>query len=101
RPARNRYPADESCQFEAIGYDSKQSVGVAQLVRASDCGSECRGFESPHPPFCRRTKFQEPNSKNQIPRRPGFVIGIWLLVFGSILVPAARSEVPPRASAPE
>ncbi len=24
-------------------------VGVVQLVRASDCGSECRGFES-HPP---------------------------------------------------
>src|SRR5438034_11235457 len=43
--------ADESCQFETIGYDSEQSVGVAQLVRASDCGSECRGFESPHPPL--------------------------------------------------
>ncbi len=26
-------------------------VGVVQLVRASDCGSECRGFESHHPPF--------------------------------------------------
>ena len=25
-------------------------VGVAQLVRASDCGSEGRGFESLHPP---------------------------------------------------
>jgi hypothetical protein len=24
-------------------------VAVVQLVRASDCGSECRGFES-HPP---------------------------------------------------
>lgn len=24
---------------------------VAQLVRASDCGSEGRGFESHHPPF--------------------------------------------------
>src|SRR2546421_1332032 len=23
---------------------------VAQLVRAPDCGSGCRGFESPHPP---------------------------------------------------
>src|SRR5262249_46516496 len=32
-------------------------VGVAQLVRASDCGSECRGFESPHPPWkCKRDK---------------------------------------------
>ena len=26
-------------------------VGVAQLVRASDCGSEGRGFESRLPPF--------------------------------------------------
>ena len=26
-------------------------VVVAQLVRASDCGSEGRGFESPQPPF--------------------------------------------------
>ena len=25
-------------------------VGVVQLVRASDCGSECRGFESHRPP---------------------------------------------------
>ena len=25
-------------------------VVVAQLVRASDCGSEGRGFESPQPP---------------------------------------------------
>ncbi len=24
---------------------------VAQLVRASDCGSEGRGFETPHPPY--------------------------------------------------
>jgi hypothetical protein len=26
-------------------------VVVAQLVRASDCGSECRGFESRLPPL--------------------------------------------------
>ena len=25
-------------------------VGVAQLVRAPDCGSGCRGFESLYPP---------------------------------------------------
>ena len=25
-------------------------VGIAQLGRASDCGSECRGFESHYPP---------------------------------------------------
>ena len=29
-------------------------VGVAQLVRASDCGSEGRGFESHHPPQKRK-----------------------------------------------
>lgn len=28
-------------------------VDVVQLVRASDCGSECRGFESHHPPLQR------------------------------------------------
>ena len=33
-------------------------VGVAQLVRASDCGSEGRGFESHHPPH----KKPQPNS---------------------------------------
>ena len=27
----------------------RNMVDVVQLVRASDCGSECRGFES-HPP---------------------------------------------------
>jgi hypothetical protein len=26
-------------------------VDVAQLVRALDCGSSGRGFESPHPPL--------------------------------------------------
>lgn len=29
---------------------SRRLVGVAQLVRASDCDSECRGFESRHSP---------------------------------------------------
>ncbi len=29
----------------------RKLVGVAQLVRASDCGSESRGFESRHPPY--------------------------------------------------
>lgn len=28
----------------------RRLVDVAQLVRASDCDSECRGFESRHPP---------------------------------------------------
>ncbi len=32
-------------------------VVVAQLVRASDCGSEGRGFESHHPPNKKVPKF--------------------------------------------
>ena len=30
---------------------SSLTVAVAQLVRALDCGSKSRGFESPQPPF--------------------------------------------------
>src|SRR5207247_1978603 len=46
-------PARKPCQNQANDYDGDKSatVGVAQLVRASDCGSESRGFESRHPPF--------------------------------------------------
>jgi hypothetical protein len=32
-------------------------VVVAQLVRASDCGSEGRGFESRHPPKVKKAGF--------------------------------------------
>ncbi len=32
-------------------------VGVVQLVRAPDCGSGGRGFESHYPPFRRLTEF--------------------------------------------
>ena len=34
-------------------------VAVVQLVRASDCGSECRGFESHLPPQKRRSSIKE------------------------------------------
>ena len=30
---------------------NSEMVPVVQLVRASDCGSECRGFESHRAPF--------------------------------------------------
>ena len=30
----------------AFEKESQQMVTIVQLVRASDCGSECRGFES-------------------------------------------------------
>ena len=32
-------------------------VVIVQLVRASDCGSECRGFESHYPPEERNNCF--------------------------------------------
>ena len=32
----------------------RNMVGLAQLVSASDCGSEGRGFESHHPPSLRK-----------------------------------------------
>ena len=35
---------------------SSEMVGVAQLVRAPDCGSGCRGFESLYPPHTKRRK---------------------------------------------
>jgi hypothetical protein len=35
---------------------SSEMVGVAQLVRAPDCGSGCRGFESLYPPHNIRRK---------------------------------------------
>ena len=41
--------------FDAILFKTLFMVDVAQLVGASDCGSECRGFESRHPPhFCKK-----------------------------------------------
>src|SRR5262245_381385 len=47
----------QPCLFLTIAYDSRRTVGVAQLVRASDCGSECRGFESHHPPSILKEPF--------------------------------------------
>jgi hypothetical protein len=37
---------------------SNYTVGVAQLVRASDCGSEGRGFETHHPPLIEKPSGQ-------------------------------------------
>ena len=45
-------------------------VGVAQLVRASDCGSEGRGFESHHPPHIKTPQ----------------VIGVFLLLCAQYIV---------------
>ena len=48
-------PLDERWDFSIIrtiiDRIANNMVEVAQLDRASDCGSECREFESPLPPF--------------------------------------------------
>ena len=36
-------------------------VDIVQLVRASDCGSECRGFESHYPPFLFLKEYSGPS----------------------------------------
>ena len=36
--------------LQPISVETEQMVGVAQLVRVPDCGSEGRGFESHLPP---------------------------------------------------
>ena len=39
----------QKCRTFALAFENKSKtdmVAVVQLVRASDCGSECRGFES-------------------------------------------------------
>ena len=36
--------------FATLSKTESNMVAVVQLVRASDCGSECRGFESHQPP---------------------------------------------------
>ena len=46
-------PSDRSPAL--FGYVMPLTVGVAQLVRASDCGSEGRGFESRYPPQTLKT----------------------------------------------
>ena len=44
------------------------TVGVAQLVRASDCGSEGRGFKSPRPPRIPSTR--SPRARADAPMVP-------------------------------
>ena len=42
--------------FALLSKIESYMVAVVQLVRASDCGSECRRFESDQPPQRRRPK---------------------------------------------
>ena len=46
-------------------------VAVVQLVRASDCGSECRGFESHLPPQQKQSTFGQSVVKQKSP--PAYV----------------------------
>ena len=43
--------------FATLSRFESDMVVVVQLVRASDCGSECRGFESHQPPKKQETWF--------------------------------------------
>ena len=45
--------SEKSSIFAADFANAEQMVGVAQLVRVPDCGSEGRGFESHLPPKAR------------------------------------------------
>ena len=66
-------------------------VDVVQLVRASDCGSECRGFESPPPPLknprspsdCGDLSFISSLPSLSIPRKKPtfFIYNIWRLSY--------------------
>ena len=40
------------------------AVGIAQLGRASDCGSECRGFESHYPPQPTKNRKKSSRQRN-------------------------------------
>ena len=42
---RTTLPPDALARRQSEGYPYAPTVGLAQLVRASDCGSEGRGFE--------------------------------------------------------
>ena len=46
----------KTAHFDAIFMETHFMVDVAQLVRASDCGSECRGFKSLHPPHLKNSR---------------------------------------------
>ena len=69
---------DRPCQFRFRSYHAGIMVGVAQLVRAPDCGSGCRRFESGHPPF----NHSAPNGRN------GPQLHTLARVFGLLALPA-------------
>ena len=48
---------------------SSEMVGVAQLVRAPDCGSGCRGFESLYPPHTTMRDRECPDPSFAFPHR--------------------------------
>ena len=50
--------SEKSPIFAADFRETEQMVGVAQLVRVPDCGSEGRGFESHLPPQTKEVQFE-------------------------------------------
>ena len=79
-------------------------VAVVQLVRASDCGSECRGFESHLPPIRSSSSellFLFPQSAKHaakpIPRTAEHIpFTSKPLLRPTAIVPARRGSTPPR-----
>ena len=79
-------------------------VAVVQLVRASDCGSECRGFESHLPPIRSSSSellFCFPQSAKHaaehIPRTAEHIpFTSKPLLRPTAIVPARRGSTPPR-----
>lgn len=55
---RTRQFESDQLHQENVKWDIPHKVmaGVAQLVRASVCGTECRQFESGHPPHKIQTR---------------------------------------------
>ena len=54
QPPSNQKPTTQNHKLFYI-FDALKTVAVAQLVRASDCGSEGRGFETHQPPKPQQT----------------------------------------------
>ena len=66
-------------------------VGIAQLVRAPDCGSGCRGFESHYPPHTRGEGPERP--LRPFPPQPS-ILGCSQVVRHGTLTPAFAGSSP-------
>ena len=84
-------PPGGECLQEAdtSGMVARVTVGIAQLVRAPDCGSGGRGFESPYPPLFLLTS-RCPHGRSSCARFASFSRRPCVLCFGRFLFANAR-----------